>query len=314
MKSLSVIMLTHNREEFVSHMIEDILAQTYRDYEFIIVNNGSEDSTKDILDRYKALDKRVRILNIENSTIGRARNVGLDASEGEYVTYVDDDDRVKPDFLEFLVDLVDCNDADVAMCGATEGDGKSRKPQCLFDEKMILSGEDAVRLLLGRKYIRAGLPTKLYRKTILQRFPCVENVQNEDIHTQYKYLLASKTVAIQGMDKYYITRHANNVSGFTGNAATWTASIMRDYLCAYHSRTEYIMEKAPALYELALYSEWSFMISMIEKIHRYDLQDCEEVREKLVIELTENKSRFMSMPMIQEFEKEWIRDYISEVV
>lgn len=68
--------------------------------------------------------------------------------------YVDDDDRVKPVFSEFLFSQIKDNCADIAMCGSTEGDGEKRKPQCLSNEKMILSGEGALRLLLVRKYIR----------------------------------------------------------------------------------------------------------------------------------------------------------------
>ena len=80
--------------------------------------------------------------------------------------------------LEFLFSLIEENNADIAMCGATEGNGHTKSPQCLFDEKMVLTGEEALRLLLGRKYIRAGMPTKLYKREILERYPFEENCKN----------------------------------------------------------------------------------------------------------------------------------------
>lgn len=309
---ISVIMLTYNRKSLVINMIEDILGQTYRDFEYIIIDNGSDDGTSDVLKKYIENDSRIRVITIPKSSIGAARNVGVAHSGGEYIAFVDDDDRVEPDFLEFLISLRDEYDADISMCGATEGDGTTRAPQCLFDEKMVLSGEEAVSLLLGRRFIRNGTATKLYRRNILERFPFVENYRNEDLHTQYKYLLAAKVVVIHGVDKYYITRHAGNVSGFTSDASGWDYQTMRDYLDAYRNRTQYLKENAQSLYDQALYSEWSFMISMIEKIDRFELSDCEPLQQIMKRELSVHREEFLNMPEIQDFERKWIDDYIKD--
>lgn len=308
---ISVIMLTYNREQYIRNMIDDILNQTYSDFEYIIINNGSTDSSGRIADSYAAKDNRIHVIHLcESKSIGYARNIGLRESKGEYVAYVDDDDRVEPDFLEFLHDLMVSSNADISMCGATEGDGKTRVPQCLFDEKLTVSGEEAVRLLLERKYIRAGMPTKLYKRSILEQYPFVENYKNEDIHTQYKYLLSSRRVVLYGIDKYYFTRHDGNISGFTSNAGKWDAQTMKDYLTAFHDRTEFIKQHAPDTYKLALYSEWSFMISMIEKIDRYHLEDCKDINDMLCKYLREHRQDFLSMPEIKEFEKSWMERYI----
>lgn len=304
-------MLTYNRKEYVENMIKDILKQSFREFEYIIIDNGSTDETNKLLNKYAELDSRIKIITLAKpQTIGRARNIGIKNAQGKFVAFVDDDDRVKPDFLHFLFSLIQDNDADISMCGATEGNGETSRPQCLFDEKLILTGEEALKLLLGRKYIRAGMPTKLYKKDILEKYPFEENFKNEDIHTQYKYLLAGRRVAIQGLDKYYITRHGNNVSRFTSDAGHWDVQTINDYLVAFHNRTEFIKQNAPNVYELALYSEWSFMISMVEKINRFKLIDCAEIYTSLLETLCEHKKQFMSMPEIKDFEKTWIERYI----
>lgn len=308
---ISVIMLTFNREQYVRKMIEDILRQTYSDFEFIIVDNGSTDQSGTIADEYASVDCRIKVIHMESPhSIGFARNVGVRTSQGEYIAFVDDDDRVTEDFLEFLLSLIEEYDADISMCGATEGNGQTKKPQCLFDEKMILTGEEALRLLLDRKYIRAGMPTKLYKREILEKYIFEEKYKNEDIHTQYKYLLSSKKVVIHGLDKYYFTRHDSNVSGFTSNAGSWDAQTMSDYLTAFHNRTEFVQQFVPDTYKLALYSEWSFMISMIEKIDRFQLTDCNEIGEKMEAELKEHKQEFSAMPEVKDFEREWLERYI----
>ena len=79
---ISVIMLTYNREQLVSCAIESILGQSYRDYEFIIVDNGSTDESGQIADRYAAQDNRIRVIHRERGNIGAGRNTGLDAARG----------------------------------------------------------------------------------------------------------------------------------------------------------------------------------------------------------------------------------------
>ena len=311
MPKVSVIMLTYNRIQYVRNMIEDMLGQSFSDFEYIIVNNGCTDGTESILNEYASKDCRIKIITLLGSEkIGYARNRGVEASNGEYIVFVDDDDRVKTGFLEFLVNLLEENNADISVCGATEGDGTTRIPQCIFDEKLILSGEEAVDLLIDRKYIRAGIPTKLYKREILEKYPFVENYKNEDIHTQYKYLLSANVVAMQGLDFYYITRHSNNVSGFTSNPGGWNYQTMKDYTEAYHNRTEFIREHAPNIYEHALYSEWSFMISMIDKIESFNIIDCRPLEDDFKKILAENRDKFTNMKYVQKFEIDWMEKYI----
>lgn len=308
---ISVIMLTYNREKFVTNMIEDVLNQSYKNFEFIIIDNGSSDKTPLILEGYANKDNRIRIITLPGGSIGHARNVGVNSAKGEYIAFVDDDDRIEPDYLEFLHNLIQSNEADIAICGTSEGNGSTRIPQCILDEKRILTGEEAVCLLLERKYVRASTPGKLYNKNTLKLWPFVENFKHEDIHTQYKYMLSANKVVIYGLDKYYFTRHEGNVSRFTSAAELWTKQTMSDYLVAFHNRTEFIKENAPQIYQQTLYSEWSYMISMIDKISRYNIEECREIQQKLISILASNYDIFCSMPWIKDFELEWMNCYVN---
>ena len=308
---ISVIMLTYNREHLLENMIRDVLNQQYRTFEFIIIDNGSTDKTSQLLKKYSDVDSRIKIFRMEKPvSIGCARNIGLSKAKGEYVTFVDDDDRLEADYLSFLYNLLIENDADISICGCTEGDGISRHPQCIYHEKMIINGEEAVKLLINRKYIRAGMPTKLYKKTLLDRYPFEEKVQNEDIHTQYKYLLCAKKIAMQGEDKYYILRHDGNISGFTSDASKWNSRILSDYLTAYRNRTEFVRQNAPNIYQLAQYSQWAFMLSMINKIQQYNLSDCEELLHLLKKEIFVHKEEILNSQYIKDFELQWMEMYI----
>lgn len=307
---ISVIMLTYNREKYIARAIEAILKQTYSDFEFVIVDNGSSDRSGQIADEYARKDTRIKVLHIDKSSIGHGRNIGIANAKGEYIAFIDDDDVAAPDMLEFLNQLVKDNHADIAICGAQKEVNGKILPHSMWDEYCIWSASDAVMELLKRKRNNAGLPTKLIKRTLFEEIPFKEDCKYEDIWICYKYLANANKVAAYGLPKYCFTRHENNNSSFTQNASQWKAEQMEEYLAAFRERTEYISRKLPVLTELVQYSEWSYMISMCDKIKTYELKDCYNIFAELVQELKTKQQEFLVSPYIQDFEKEWMQEYI----
>ncbi|OUO39654.1 glycosyltransferase family 2 protein [Flavonifractor sp. An306] len=299
--TVSVLMLTYNRETMVSRAIESILAQTFSDFEFIIVDNGSTDQSGAIAEEYAALDHRIRVIHRPRGNIGAGRNTALDAARGKYLTFIDDDDWAEPDFLEFLVSLLEENGADVAICGAT---GR------VFDEKKIMTAEEALIELMWRKKYNVGFPTKMIRqqKMELLRFP--EAVTYDDIALMYRLLAECEQVAYHGLLKYNICRHPGNNSAWTTNHSLLTPETLQEYLDAYRTRTQWLSEKFPNSAEVFQYFEWSFMISMVEKIQRLDLKGCKDIGAKLMGQLWTFRERFLTCPEILPYEKKFMEQYI----
>lgn len=307
---ISVIMLTYNREKYIARAIEAILKQTYYDFEFVIVDNGSSDRSGQIADEYARKDTRIKVLHIDKSSIGHGRNIGIANAKGDYIAFVDDDDVAAPDMLEFLNQLVKDNHADIAICGAQKDVNGKILPHSMWNEYCIWSASDAVTELLKRKRNNAGLPTKLIKRTLFEEIPFKENCKYEDIWICYKYLANANKVAAYGLPKYCFTRHENNNSSFTQNASQWKAEQMEEYLAAFRERTEYISSKLPVLAELVQYSEWSYMISMCDKIKTYELKDCYDILTGLAQVLKAKQQEFLTSQYIQDFEKEWMKSYI----
>ena len=166
---ISVIMLTYNREKYIARAIEAILKQTYSDFEFVIVDNGSSDRSGQIADEYARKDARIKVLHIDKSTIGHGRNIGIANAKGDYIAFVDDDDVASPDMLGFLNQLVKDNHADIAICGAQKDVNGKILPHSMWNEYCIWSATDAVTELLKRKRNNAGLPTKLINRTLFEQ-------------------------------------------------------------------------------------------------------------------------------------------------
>lgn len=298
---ISVIMLTYNREALVSRAIESILHQTYPDFEFLIIDNGSTDQSGAIADRYAAQDNRIRVIHRERGNIGSGRNTGLDAAQGEYITFIDDDDWAEPDFLEFLHDLITETDADVAICGAADK---------IFDEKCVMTAEQALITLMWRKKYNMAFPTKLFRREMMEdlRFP--EDGSYDDIALMYKLLAGAQKVAYHGLPKYTFYRHPGNNSSWTTNHKLLNPATLDEYLHAYRQRTVWLSEKFPASASAFQYFEWSFMISMVEKIERLGLIDCQAQKEIMVQQLRAHAQEFLQAPECLPFEKEWMKQYV----
>jgi len=98
--TISVLMPAYNAERYLAQSVESVLAQTLRDFEFVIVDDGSTDRTPQMLAEYAARDKRVRILTIANSGISKACNAGLADCRGEFIARIDADDVAKPNRLD----------------------------------------------------------------------------------------------------------------------------------------------------------------------------------------------------------------------
>lgn len=298
---ISVIMLTYNRENLVGRMIECILAQTMIDFEFIIVNNGSSDNSGAVAEEYAKKDSRIRVIHREKGNIGSGRNAGLDAARGEYIAFIDDDDTCTPDFLQFLYDLAVENTADISICGATDK---------VFDEKRCMGAEEALETLLWRKRYNVQFPTKLIRRSLFEGNRFLETGKYDDIYLMPKILARANAVAFHGLPKYDFMRHESNNSAWTQNHKLLEAQTLQEYLDVYRERTEWLIGLYPASELKWRYFEWSFMISMVEKVTLLELKDCYEIRDRLVFELSKHKEAFLSSDCILDFEKKWMEQYV----
>ena len=112
---ISIIVPVYNTEKYLRRCIDSVLAQTYQDFELLLIDDGSKDSSGAICDEYAAQDARVRVFHKENGGVSSARNVGLDNARGEWITFVDADDWIESDMLELLLRKGEETGADIVM-------------------------------------------------------------------------------------------------------------------------------------------------------------------------------------------------------
>lgn len=116
MPIVSVILPVYNAESFLHACIDSILAQSFTDFELICVNDGSKDSSAEILQEYANRDPRVKLHHQDNAGVFAARNAALELAQGEFIQFTDADDAMEPQMLEIMVNCLETQNADMAYC------------------------------------------------------------------------------------------------------------------------------------------------------------------------------------------------------
>lgn len=118
MKKVSIVVPLYKSEAFLPKLIDSVLAQTYTNFELILVDDESPDNSGKISEEYALRDSRIKVIHKKNGGCCDARNKGLEAATGEYLMFADGDDWLESDCVEYLVDLMEKNDCEMATTDA----------------------------------------------------------------------------------------------------------------------------------------------------------------------------------------------------
>ena len=113
---ISVIVPIYNVEQFLRPCVDSILNQTYSNLQIVLVDDGSTDSCPTICDEYASQDDRIFVIHKSNGGLSEARNVGIDIARGSYITFIDSDDVIAVDMIEYLYALLRISNADISVC------------------------------------------------------------------------------------------------------------------------------------------------------------------------------------------------------
>ncbi len=193
---ISIIVPIYNLGEFyINRCVSSILAQTYKDFELILVDDGSTDSSKDICDLMLLKDKRIRVLHKENGGAASARIYGVEHSKGVWITFVDGDDVVTPNALKDLLETPDIHNYDIVVGTIIINNQYIFKHQ--IDKRILDKYEYIDALLLGKTSI--GPYAKLFNKKLFADKELIapkEIIQNEDLLLLITLASNAKTIYI----------------------------------------------------------------------------------------------------------------------
>ena len=198
MPNISVIVPVYKVEPFLHRCVQSILDQTYRDFELILVDDGSPDRCGELCEEYGRLDSRVRVLHQENGGLSAARNAGIDwafaNSDSRWLAFVDSDDWVHPAFLQTLYDTAEQTLCKISACGFYRTGGEAL-PQAQDFSVVSLSADD---YYCGQLHdgVTALAWNKLYHKSLFKGLRYPIGKLHEDEFTTYRAIYGAGKIGV----------------------------------------------------------------------------------------------------------------------
>lgn len=248
---ISVIVPVYKVEPYLDACVKSIVQQTYKNLEIILIDDGSPDNCPAMCDAWAQKDTRIKVIHKKNGGQGEARNFGIQAASGEYIGFVDSDDKLHHELYERLHSLLTQSGADAAQCGMRKFTDPAQEVFPTDDtviKTTVLAPGAAVALLLHDKEITSTCPNTLLKNSLAKKVLFDTGMINEDVMWIYRVLKnAAKTVITNEPLYYYLQR-----DGSTMNSAYTEKRF--DALYALEQRAKEIREDFPALYPVALRS------------------------------------------------------------
>ena len=209
MSKVSIVIPVYNVEQYLRRCIDSVLSQSYTDYEMILVDDGSTDTSGQICDEYSG-DSRIHVIHKANEGAGAARNTGIETATGDYITFIDSDDYIAGCYLERMVQTAEQTGSDIVQCGYLYGDEAAysfRKESEQVIKPVIMDSHEVFRTRDAKIIICA----KLYKTILFEgiRYPKVSI--HDDEFVTYKLLYKAKRTALTAIPYYYYYKSPNSI-------------------------------------------------------------------------------------------------------
>ena len=267
---ISVIVPVYNVEKYLERCVKSIVAQTYKDLEILLIDDGSTDKSGKMCDDFQQTDSRIKVFHKQNGGLSDARNYGIEHSSGEFISFVDSDDYIDEKMLETLHRLITENDADLAVCSAMD----------VFEGKEVTQVKEIKDFNLNKvesyKYMLRGdgIPSacnKLYKRQTVGnvRFP-VGKLYEDGFFTPQILKKVEKT-AVTSKPMYYYFRRADSITTKPFRKGDL------DVIEAYDKCVKQVKELCPEALPYAEFRYRNAYFNVLDKMLMRD--DCKEIPE-----------------------------------
>lgn len=217
---ISVIVPIYKVEKYLDACVKSIVSQTYQQLEIILVDDGSPDQCGEICDTWAKKDERIAVYHKENGGLSDARNYGTERAHGKYITFVDSDDVIAPDFISYLYDLLRVNGADAACCDYVRFEADPCPfPETTRENVQTLDGRQACSTLMAPPLLRVEACSKIYRTDIVKQYLFPVGRIHEDEATTFKFIYNSKLVVIGTRKLYGYRQRRDSIMGIARQKA-----------------------------------------------------------------------------------------------
>ncbi|MGO4496761.1 glycosyltransferase family 2 protein [Paenibacillus sp. 2RAB27] len=210
--AISIIVPVYNVESYLKQCLESLLAQTFTDIEIILINDGSMDKSGDICDEYAKHNSRIKVVHKEYGGVSSSRNVGIKLAQGDYLGFVDSDDRIDVNMYKELYELCVQSKSDISICmlgREINGELLNRNEEEIIKKEM--NNTEAMRELFKGVLYRFSLCNKLFRKSCFIDITFPEGRIHEDLSTTYKLFAKCNRAIFTNYIGYIYIKRENSI-------------------------------------------------------------------------------------------------------
>lgn len=242
MCEISIIVPVYKVEKYLEKCVDSILAQTFTDFELILVDDGSPDNSGTICDEYAKKDPRVKVIHKENGGLSSARNAGIDIAKGKYLGFIDSDDYIADDMYELLYNNIIRENADLSICGIYDV-YKGKEPKVLPDFRKVCTKEETIKMILEAKIVSVHAVNKLYKRSLFNEVRYPIGIITEDAAIILDVVNQCKKIIIDTSQKYFYYHRENSISSNKFSIRDL------DTIKVWEKNEKWIIEKYPILKE-----------------------------------------------------------------
>ena len=288
-KKISVIIPCYNVEKYIEKCMDSVLGQTHKNIEIILVDDGSTDRTGSICEAYADSDIRVKVIHRENGGAAAARNTGIETAVGDYVIFIDSDDWIEKDTLEYLLSMISKYRVECAI-GRTrsifETGGIRKISDKIIEPDRLISSSEIIKQVLTNG---SGTINKLFNREIFKKIRFSEGITNEDEVIMLNIYTGLEYVAFGGRQTYYYRKRDNSV--------TTSAFSVKNLDFYYNTKAniDLIRNTKPELLDYAIARHLNAAIYCSAKLH-FNILNSEGSRHRKIIrkDLRENRRELLS--------------------
>lgn len=229
---ISIIVPVYNMEKYLRQCVDSILAQTFKDFELLLVNDGSKDSSPQICDEYAAADARVRVIHKENSGQADSRNIAIKEAKAPLIGFVDSDDWIDPDMYETLYNTLVSTGADISICGYYMSYVNKEVTYCSGEGVTIFDRDQAMLLLLRDKKLKSFLWDKLFRREVITA-DMPKSYRYEDYSTLIKWFASADKVSMCFRPEYHYRQRQGSTDHEVNPVRMWHFFLAEIERCSY---------------------------------------------------------------------------------
>jgi glycosyltransferase involved in cell wall biosynthesis len=212
---ISVVVPVYNVEQYIRECVDSIVSQTYCHLEIVLVDDGSPDDCPAICDEYAKKDSRIKVIHQKNGGLAKARNVGIENSSGEYITFIDSDDYIASNYIEILYRGIIENNADVSIASFRSFEKNNtaviEDSSCQFATISKKRCFENYTSIFTNPFVSAW--NKLYKRNLFSNIRFPEGKLYEDAFTTYKIFDVSQKIVFTSSVLYFYRLNPDSIMG-----------------------------------------------------------------------------------------------------